>query len=72
MKATKKSLSQGGERMRQARILKGLSITDLARLVYTDPSHLSGVESGKRKGSNDLLKRVAEALEIENWKDLID
>lgn len=50
------------ERIRQARIARGMSQRQLAQLVGVDPSYISLIERGQRTPSPQLLAAIAEAL----------
>src|SRR5882724_2160355 len=50
--------------IRTARALKGIQQKQLAARSGLDPSHISLIESGKRKPSTGTVERIAEALDI--------
>ena len=52
------------ERLRSARLKRGLSQSELAEKAKLPPSSISHFESGSRKPSFDNLKRLASALEV--------
>ncbi|GAA4813420.1 helix-turn-helix domain-containing protein [Streptomyces ziwulingensis] len=51
-----------GERLRRLRTERGLSLTDLSRLVHYSRGHLSKVENGQKPASADLAHGCDEAL----------
>jgi len=53
-----------GEKIKTLRKRHGLSQGDLAEQVEINSSHLSRLETGKYQPSIDVLKRLAEALEV--------
>jgi transcriptional regulator with XRE-family HTH domain len=58
-------MSDVGERLRELRVKAGLSQRDLADLVGVGFPHISKVESGKERPSDDLLRSVALHLDVE-------
>lgn len=57
-------MSTFGEKLREAREVKGLSQTDLAKLAQFQPSAISHFETGRRSPSFDNLRRLADALSV--------
>jgi transcriptional regulator with XRE-family HTH domain len=55
---------QFGSRLEQFRSDAGLSQTQLAKAVGTSQSAVSQMESGERKPSFDMLRRLAKALKV--------
>lgn len=53
-----------GARLREVRILRGMSLRNLARKVGVSASFISQVEQNKCQPSLDTLQRVSEALEV--------
>lgn len=53
-----------GDAIRQARVAKGVTQTDLARLCQVQQHHLSHLEHGKRCPSIQTLERLCDCLEI--------
>lgn len=51
-----------GERIRSLRGKQDLSLRDLAKKVEKTPAHISDIELGRRHPSEDLLRKIAEAL----------
>lgn len=51
-----------GIELRRRRVAAGLSLTDLQRLVHYSRSHLSKVETGAKRPSQDLARRCDAAL----------
>ncbi|MEM2914194.1 MAG: helix-turn-helix transcriptional regulator [Candidatus Bathyarchaeia archaeon] len=51
-------------RLREIRIRKGLRQADLARMIGVFQSEISEIETGKRKPSVYLAKRIAKALGV--------
>lgn len=54
-----------GQRIREARKAKGLTLEALAHQVDTDTGNLSRLERGKQGASQELLKRILGALDLE-------
>lgn len=54
-----------GDRVRQARIAKGLSLRDLAGRLDLAPSYLSDIENDRRIPSEEVLKGLSKELELE-------
>ena len=52
------------EKIRKARKGKGLSQGELADLIKMNPNHLSRLETGKFQPSIEILKKLADALEV--------
>lgn len=61
---TAQALAEVGRRIREARLLKGLSIKELALATEIHPSFLSYLETGRKAPSMATLARLAEALGI--------
>lgn len=53
-----------GEALRVIRERSGLTGTALAREVSVDRTHLSHIEAGRKQPSNELARRIADALKI--------
>jgi transcriptional regulator with XRE-family HTH domain len=53
-----------GLNIRVRRVELGISQEELARLIGTSASHLSGIEHGRHNTSIDHLQRLAVALDI--------
>jgi len=53
-----------GARLREVRILRGMSLRNLARKVGVSASFISQVEQNKCQPSLDTLQRISEALEV--------
>lgn len=51
-----------GNKIRQIRMSKGLTLADLAKLIDKDDSNLSKIEYGKYSISIDALSKICEAL----------
>ncbi|MEW2141507.1 helix-turn-helix transcriptional regulator [Micromonospora vinacea] len=51
-----------GVRMRKAREARGLSLAVLAELLPADKGHLSRLENGRRRPSEDLARRIDDVL----------
>jgi transcriptional regulator with XRE-family HTH domain len=49
-----------GCRVREARNEYGLTQQELAKDVGVDPKHISRIESGHRRGSDALIRRISE------------
>ncbi|MCD6568016.1 MAG: cupin domain-containing protein [Dehalococcoidia bacterium] len=52
-----------GEKIKQARKEKGLTLAEVGKIVKCSPSFISGIERGKVSPSIATLKRIAAALE---------
>lgn len=53
------------EYLRETRISLGLSISSLSEITGISTSHISRIESGKRKPSLEALEKLAESLELD-------
>jgi transcriptional regulator with XRE-family HTH domain len=53
-----------GERLREARVKRGLSVRGLARVVDVSPSLISQIETGKSSPSVSTLYAITNALQI--------
>jgi transcriptional regulator with XRE-family HTH domain len=53
-----------GEKIRQARLAKGWTQEELARLSTLDRSYMGSLERGERNPSLDTLVRIARALHV--------
>ena len=49
-----------GCRVREARVEYGLTQEELANDVGVDPKHISRIENGRKKGSDQLIRRIGE------------
>lgn len=58
-------LTQFGEKLREARVLKGLSQEALALSLEFDRTYISMLERGKRNPSLFTIYKIADFLEIE-------
>lgn len=54
-----------GANVRKAREAAGLAQDELAHMADIHPTYLSGVETGKRNITLNVLERVARALNVE-------
>ncbi|MBB4007132.1 helix-turn-helix domain-containing protein [Allorhizobium taibaishanense] len=52
-------------RIRTFRTYRNLSVSDLAAAAGISQPYLSEIESGKKTGSVDVLKRIATALKVD-------
>ena len=52
-------------RVRTYRTYRGMSVSDLAEAAGISQPYLSEIESGKKKGSVGVLKRIAAALRVD-------
>jgi transcriptional regulator with XRE-family HTH domain len=50
--------------LREVRKLKGQSVTGLAEAAGIRQAHLSNLEAGRRQASPDLIRRLADALDV--------
>lgn len=57
-------LSQLGKKLRQLRLNKHLSQEKLAEITGLDRTYVSGLERGKRNPSYLIVKRLSQALNI--------
>lgn len=57
-------LKSFGERVRQIRVLKGLSQEELARLAQIDRTYIGGIERGERNAGIKNVWRIADALGV--------
>ena len=53
-----------GKALKVARAIAGLQQKDLARRAGLDPSHISLIESGRRKPSSVAIEKISGALAI--------
>ena len=53
-----------GKRIKQFRVNKGMSQTELANIIYVNNQHISRAESGKVTLSLDLVVSIANALDV--------
>lgn len=58
-------------RIREIRNAKGWTMEKLAEMVGTSKGHISGIETGKRNPSQDMLSLIADALRVP-VKELFD
>lgn len=58
-------LSETDSRIRTFRTYRKLSVSDLASAAGISQPYLSEIESGKKTGSVDVLKRIATALKVD-------
>lgn len=64
-----------GDFLRKKRKEKGFTVIEFARMLKTQPSHLTEIENGRRlPPDNDILYRLADTLELdeEERKRLFD
>ncbi|MGM0535208.1 MAG: helix-turn-helix domain-containing protein [Pseudomonadota bacterium] len=59
------ALLEGRAPVRVFREYRGLRARDLAEKAGISQGYLSEIESGKKSGSLDVLKRIADALGVE-------
>lgn len=52
-------------RIRTFRNYRGLTVSDLAEAAGISQPYLSEIESGKKTGSVDVLKRIAKVLKVD-------
>lgn len=57
-------LKSFGERVREIRVLKGLSQEELARLAMIDRTYIGGIERGERNAGIKNVWRIADALGV--------
>ena len=57
-------ISGFSDNLKKARVIKGLSQTELAKRSGLQPSAVSHFETGRRAPSFDNLKRLADTLEV--------
>jgi DNA-binding XRE family transcriptional regulator len=58
-------LSETDSRIRTYRTYRKLSVSELAEAAGISQPYLSEIESGKKTGSVDVLKRIAAALKVD-------
>ena len=61
-----KQLKEIGERVRKARLAKGMSQAQLAEALNISPPYVSNIETGKHIMKITLLIKLTEALDISN------
>ncbi len=54
-----------GQRLKELRLARGLSLRELGREVSVSAPHIGDIEQGNRQPSDELLARLAEALETD-------
>jgi len=54
-----------GDTIREARIARKRSLRDLAKALEITPSYLSDIENDRRIPSEDVLRNIADLLELE-------
>ena len=64
-------LGKAGEKMARRRKEKGLTQAALAQLLGITQRMVAAVESGERRPSVDLAKRIGQALEMP-WTDFFE
>lgn len=64
-------LTDGLPPLRAVRLAKGFSLRKTAALAEVDPGHLSKVERGEKQFSIDALHRVAVALELREFAQML-
>lgn len=57
-----------GEIVKHRRQTRGLTQRQLAEMLGVKGSHIAYLESGRRKPSLALLKRLADVLELDRWQ----
>lgn len=60
-----KELAETDSRIRTYRKYRGLTISELAEAAGISQPYLSEIESGKKTGTVDVLKRIAIALKVD-------
>ncbi|PIQ96229.1 MAG: transcriptional regulator [Nitrospinae bacterium CG11_big_fil_rev_8_21_14_0_20_56_8] len=63
--AVVKRLVDGGNPIRVYREFRGLTQLKLSQRVGVKPSYITQLESGKRKGTVQVLKKIAAALDLD-------
>ncbi len=58
-------LGETDSRIRTYRTYRKMSVSDLAEAAGISQPYLSEIESGKKTGSVDVLKRIAAALNVD-------
>lgn len=58
-------LTETDSRIRTYRKYRGLTITELAEAAGISQPYLSEIESGKKTGTVDVLKRIATVLKVD-------
>ncbi|PLS07831.1 helix-turn-helix domain-containing protein [Neobacillus cucumis] len=54
-----------GDRLKELRMLKGITLKELGKAVEFNYSNLSKIERGERKPNIDLLERLAHYFQVE-------
>jgi DNA-binding Xre family transcriptional regulator len=57
-------LTPFGKQLRKHRIDKWARLIDMADFIGISPSHLSGIEVGKRKLTDDILLKICDCLKL--------
>ncbi len=57
-------LLRGNSRLKAARLWRGMSQTELAGKAGIGQSYLSDLESSRRTGSEDVLRKLAQGLDV--------
>tara|TARA_A100001037_G_scaffold259722_1_gene247629 strand:+ start:164 stop:391 length:228 start_codon:yes stop_codon:yes gene_type:complete len=57
--------SFGGNKIKQLRVEKKMSMRGLARAVDVTPMQISNIEQGFTKGSSELIFQIAKALDTD-------
>ena len=63
-----KTLTNFGIALRKHRVESGETLYDMAKAVGVSPSYLSGVETGRKKASEDLVDKLIDHLNL----DMVD
>ena len=59
-----------GDLIRTARVARGMRLRELGRRAERTPSYISDIENDRRIPSEDVLRRIAEILELD-FEDLM-
>ena len=59
-----------GDAIREARVAKDITLRELARELQISPSYLSDIENDRRVPAEDVLKRIADLLDL-SFDDLM-
>lgn len=57
-------MTPNGAAIRVIRQLRGFGLRQLAELIGTNPSHVSRIERDERGASDDIVQRIADALDV--------
>ena len=62
---TSKKLTNFGVKVRQYRVERDETLYEMAKAVGVSPSYLSGVETGRKRASEELVSRLVNHLDVD-------